>query len=93
MNQPDDKLHNPDAIQDRRKQIEAMLAAQGYRMDVDAGAISGEGHLLLTDDGEDVVDVDTVPPSVSDLAQEWSDLTDRLMDLDPDSLAPRGAKP
>ena len=89
MNQPDDKLNNADAIETRRTQIETALAEQHYRMEVDAGAVPGEGHLLLTADGEDVLDSDTVPPAIADLAKEWSDLTDRLMDLDPECEGPK----
>lgn len=76
----------------RRAQIEAELKNLGYRVDVDAGAIPGEGHLLLTSegrlvDGED----DDVPDEVLVLAREWSEITDRLMeheDVDVEGMQP-----
>lgn len=65
----------------RRGQIEAELRSLGYRVDIDAGAIPGEGHLLLTSEGRLVdADDDDVPDEVLVLAREWSEITDRLME-------------
>lgn len=83
-----------DAIQQRRTEIETTLASHGYRMELDAGAIPGEGHLLLASNGNDhVLDADQVSPTVAALAREWSDLTDHLIELDPDRFEQNGAKP
>jgi len=86
-------LDVPD-IRDRRDTIEAAMAARGYQMDIDPGAVPGEGHLLLTADGEDVaLDADDLHPDVCYLAREWSALTDQLIELDPDALDQGGPRP
>lgn len=71
---------------------EARLRALGYEMDIDPGAIPGEGHLLMTLDGEDV-DPDTVSDEVRELAREWSDLADRLEELEPEGYDIGGMSP
>lgn len=69
--------------------LEARLQALGYRMELDAGAIPGEGHVLLLADGTDPQE-DGVPAEVTDLARAWSDLTDQLIEeSDDSSLVPR----
>lgn len=64
-------------LEHRREQLEGELQALGYRMEYDAGAIPGEGHLLLDSAGE-LVEADAAPEKVLALAREWSDATDRL---------------
>lgn len=82
------------AIQQRRTEIETTLVSHGYRMELDAGAIPGEGHLLLASNGKgQPLDADQVSPTVAALAREWSDLTDHLIELDPDRFEQNGAKP
>ncbi|WP_374993103.1 hypothetical protein, partial [Burkholderia multivorans] len=65
-----------DPPKDRRDEIQQQLAAQGYRMEYDAGAIPGEVHCLVSlDTGEAV---DDAPEPIARLAEEWSQLTDDL---------------
>lgn len=64
--------------------LEARLQALGYRMELDAGAIPGEGHVLLMLDGSDPNEED-VPAEVTDLARAWSDLTDQAIEESDDS--------